>query len=758
MANYAFISTISPLEAGIKPDTKFIVDSREDGINYVSRRVDFSVMTDQIAVDVGIQSILNRMTTAEGQITEAIANHEILDTYTHTEIDRINGRFDTIENLDEALRVAAELAESDFVQRVETLEAASRLITDRVSTVEGRLNVVEPTIAQQRVDINVISGDLDTLEEAVDVIDESLNGANGAQERLGILSSNYARLTTTNSELTANVFQTRNIFQGSNPTGGTGISVKNAGSDTANSKTGIAFLDKSNSEKGYIKTTFESASKYTLAVGIDDGTAQAALTFTKDGSNADVTVKQPNNTTGTASRQVATTGWANNAGSGVNNIVHKSGNETINGIKTFKDDVTISGMLNNKEFTELSGDVITAQSDILTNTGNIGSLSTVCDTLSNHIYNIEHSATYNANAFISSDYTRNRDYRFAWNEENDNLELWNDLQHLKLATTNLASINNPIVSAYIVKERRLDEETGGDYPYWSAFLNLKFKNGEIVTTSLSGVYGTQANTTYNGKRYELSVTPDGLNFYIPDNTVKAFIHDGMLSSVSLSTVTSGAKKGTYLHLVWNSDGNNIIDFPVSGLIDNDWNEGDYINVDNYKIKLRDLNTAKITQLSSFTQTSTSGKTSYTQIATGSTMSLNAALAQLDVGIASLSNGAYSNNLRTDLTASRVAISNGSGKLAVSDITTTELNYLDNLSVNVQSTINSHNNSITNINNSINTINNHISNIASVSAQWNTVYTWYTSVSAIINTLTPLTGYVSQLTGLVSDGSTFIITE
>lgn len=33
--------------------------------------------------------------------------------------------------------------------------------------------------------------------------------------------------------------------------------------------------------------------------------------------------------------QIATTGWANDAGSGVNNIVHKSGNENINGDKTF---------------------------------------------------------------------------------------------------------------------------------------------------------------------------------------------------------------------------------------------------------------------------------------------------------------------------------------------------------------------------------------------------------------------------------------
>ena len=49
----------------------------------------------------------------------------------------------------------------------------------------------------------------------------------------------------------------------------------------------------------------------------------------------------PQNDTGTSSHFVPTVGWVNNSTSGVNNIVHKNGTETISGVKTFTDIVNI---------------------------------------------------------------------------------------------------------------------------------------------------------------------------------------------------------------------------------------------------------------------------------------------------------------------------------------------------------------------------------------------------------------------------------
>ena len=61
-----------------------------------------------------------------------------------------------------------------------------------------------------------------------------------------------------------------------------------------------------------------------------DITFKGANTFT--GIN---TVPKPANNTGTTSLQAVNVGWVNDATAGVNNIVHKSGDELINGLKSF---------------------------------------------------------------------------------------------------------------------------------------------------------------------------------------------------------------------------------------------------------------------------------------------------------------------------------------------------------------------------------------------------------------------------------------
>ena len=51
------------------------------------------------------------------------------------------------------------------------------------------------------------------------------------------------------------------------------------------------------------------------------------------------------------------------------------------------------------------------------------------------------------------------------------------------------------------------------------------------------------------------------------------------------------------------------------------------------------------------------------------------------------NGAVSNIMQTNLTANRALVSNTSGKVAVSPVTATELGYLDGVTSNVQTQIN-----------------------------------------------------------------------
>ena len=58
-------------------------------------------------------------------------------------------------------------------------------------------------------------------------------------------------------------------------------------------------------------------------------------------------------------------------------------------------------------------------------------------------------------------------------------------------------------------------------------------------------------------------------------------------------------------------------------------------------------------------------------------------ATLDNLIGSNVDGAISTVNDTDLTASRALVSSGSGKIAVSDVTSTELGHLDGVSSNVQ---------------------------------------------------------------------------
>lgn len=55
------------------------------------------------------------------------------------------------------------------------------------------------------------------------------------------------------------------------------------------------------------------------------------------------TAPKPENDEGTTNNRIVTTGWANDSTAGVNNLVHKSGTETISGQKTFSTKIYANG-------------------------------------------------------------------------------------------------------------------------------------------------------------------------------------------------------------------------------------------------------------------------------------------------------------------------------------------------------------------------------------------------------------------------------
>ena len=95
----------------------------------------------------------------------------------------------------------------------------------------------------------------------------------------------------------------------------------------------------------------------------------------------------------------------------------------------------------------------------------------------------------------------------------------------------------------------------------------------------------------------------------------------------------------------------------------------------------------------------------------------------------------------DLTASRAVVSDGSGKVAVSDVTSTEIGYLDGVSSAIQTQINNTN---TNLSDNSSRIASNFSNTAAVEARR------VANIAGAVSSIT--TGNLSASRALVSDGS------
>ena len=107
---------------------------------------------------------------------------------------------------------------------------------------------------------------------------------------------------------------------------------------------GIIFEDKNNTEAGFVRR-IQNSTDNMLQLGIKgkDGTLNQSFLGIDSSGNKYMTAPTPTDTTTTSGNQVATTGWVNSTG---NNVIHKTNDETISGVKTFTGDGWITKIQN----------------------------------------------------------------------------------------------------------------------------------------------------------------------------------------------------------------------------------------------------------------------------------------------------------------------------------------------------------------------------------------------------------------------------
>lgn len=93
--------------------------------------------------------------------------------------------------------------------------------------------------------------------------------------------------------------------------------------------------------RGTIRTRYNTDGSYEILLGSNgtDASAPEGITVKRSGSTTSTSCPNPTDTTSTTSKQVANAGWVNSVG---NNVVHKTGDETITGVKTFNGAVTMT--------------------------------------------------------------------------------------------------------------------------------------------------------------------------------------------------------------------------------------------------------------------------------------------------------------------------------------------------------------------------------------------------------------------------------
>lgn len=173
-------------------------------------------------------------------------------------------------------------------------------------------------------------------------------------------SASWSNLTgvvhTTGNEIVQGVksFKSNLIYQSTNMTGGTPPESNLA-------EVGYAYKDSNGKYLGLLQYTYNTngSGNFQFRAYKPDGVgvtySNIRLGFDSSG-NAYAEAPTPSDTTSTSATQIATTGWVNTVG---NNIVHRTGDETIDGDKTFnttlflKNNTMIQGNVNN-EYTYLA--------------------------------------------------------------------------------------------------------------------------------------------------------------------------------------------------------------------------------------------------------------------------------------------------------------------------------------------------------------------------------------------------------------------
>lgn len=104
----------------------------------------------------------------------------------------------------------------------------------------------------------------------------------------------------------------------------------------------IKFVDSNNAVMGIVETRVGDNGDVYTALGAcknESGSSAAEVITVHYPANGNpyTSAPTPTDTTTTSGTQIATTGWVNTAGDSANNIVHKTGTETITGEKTVQD-------------------------------------------------------------------------------------------------------------------------------------------------------------------------------------------------------------------------------------------------------------------------------------------------------------------------------------------------------------------------------------------------------------------------------------
>lgn len=174
------------------------------------------------------------------------------------------------------------------------------------------------------------------FEAKQDVIDAdhklSYNYLSDTPDLSAYVTTNTAQTITGTKTFTQDVVMQKSVTKGTVPENSVYYDIK--------------FVDSNNAVMGIVETRVGDNGDVYTALGAcknESGSSAAEVITVHYPANGNpyTSAPTPTDTTTTSGTQIATTGWVNTAGDSANNIVHKTGTETITGEKTLQNHMLI---------------------------------------------------------------------------------------------------------------------------------------------------------------------------------------------------------------------------------------------------------------------------------------------------------------------------------------------------------------------------------------------------------------------------------